>query len=325
MIPFDPLFHNPHWQTIAGAYWPRPRQLYSFPVEAIYFQTEPRVRVLVHAQKPHGEPKGSLLLVHGLEGSSDAGYLRSAAAAALQAGYAAYRFNIRSCGGTEADCDTLYHAGLTHDLRIVASRLRDTVPGPVYAVGYSLGANIVLKLAGELGREGASTVLDGVAAISCPVDLDACARALNEPRCRLYQDRFLRNMAARLRRRHQFRPDVFSIDALGGIGSVYDFDDRITAPFFGFGNAQGYYGTQSAGLFLSSIRMPALVMHAKDDPMIPFRVYGHVAFRENPFIRLAAVDHGGHVGFLSRGRHRFWVDSMLLAWLRQLSGEQPEG
>lgn len=313
MIPFDPLFRSPHWQTIAGAYWPRPR-LDNYPVESRYVQTEPDVKVLVHSQNPLTQPKGVVLLVHGLEGSSAAGYLRSAASALLQAGYATCRLNIRSCGGTESHCNTLYHAGLTHDLRAVALQLRRPSL-PVYAVGYSLGANMVLKLAGELGRE-ASDLLAGVAAVSCPVDLAACARALNEPRCRLYQDRFLRNMAARLRRRHSLRPDLFSIDALSGIRSVYEFDDRITAPFFGFGNAEGYYGTQSAGLFLKDIRIPTLAIHAKDDPMIPFSVYQNPAFRENRNIRLVAVDHGGHVGFLARKGERFWVDAVLTEWLK---------
>lgn len=317
MVPYRPLFRNAHWQTIAAAYWPRPRHLESFPVEAVYHQTEPTVRVLVHSQKPAGRVKGSVLLVHGLEGSSDARYLRSAASALLTRGYATHRLNIRSCGGTEADCNTLYHAGLTHDLRFVAERVREQAGGPVYAVGYSLGANMVLKLAGELGRENAA-LLDGVVSVSCPVDLAACARALNEPRCRLYQDRFLRNMAARLRRRNALMPGLFPLDGLNGVRSVYEFDDRITAPFFGFGNAPGYYGSQSAGLFLDSIRIPALVLHAKDDPMIPFPVYSHPAFRHNPHLRLVAVDHGGHVGFLATGATRFWVDAMLVEWF----GEQ---
>lgn len=282
--------------------------------------------MLVHSQQPRGEARGQVLLVHGLEGSSEAGYLRSAASAALLAGYATHRLNIRSCGGTEAMCNTLYHAGLTQDLRAVAQRLREETGGPIYAVGYSLGANMLVKLAGELGRE-ESDLLAGIVSVSCPIDLSACARALNEPRCRLYQDRFLRNMAARLQRRHEQRPEIFRLDGLRGVKSVYDFDDRITAPFFGFGNAEGYYGTQSAGLYLSSIRIPALLLHAKDDPMIPFSVYNHTAFRGNPkgnSPHLVAVDHGGHVGFLARGPRRFWVDEMMIRWLEELSQARRE-
>jgi uncharacterized protein len=274
------------------------------------------VQILVRSQRPEGRVHGELILVHGLEGSSEAGYMRSAAAAALDAGFAVHRMNIRSCGGTEHLCNTLYHAGLTTDIRYLAEHLRASGAGPIFLAGFSLGANMVTKLAGELGREGKG-LLAGMVSISNPLDLHACALELNHPRNWLYQRRFVVHMAARLRRRHAHMPSVFRLDGLSGVRTVYDFDDRITAPFFGFGNAGGYYGTQSSQLFLDAIEIPALFLHAKDDPMIPFRVYEQDAFRKKPNLRLLAVAHGGHVGFLARGGHRFWVDSVLAAWLRE--------
>jgi predicted alpha/beta-fold hydrolase len=297
-----------------GALWRRPADFSRSAVTATHYRTEPGVQVLVHSQRPAGSAKGELLLVHGLEGSSDAGYMRSAAHATLRAGYVVHRLNIRSCGGTESLCNTLYHAGLTSDVRYVLERLREQTDLPLFLAGFSLGGNIVIKLAGEMGEHG-SDLLAGVVGISVPLDLHACAEALNHPRCWLYQNRFLRNMEARLRRRHQFMPDVFSLDGLAGVRSVYEFDDRITAPFFGFGDAPGYYGTQSSGLFLDKIRVPALLIHAKDDPMIPFRVFDHPAFGRNPQLELLAVEHGGHVGFLAKGAERFWVDGVLSEWL----------
>lgn len=295
-----------------GALWPRPVD--SGEVTATHYCTEPGVQVLVHSQCPRGAAKGELLLVHGLEGSSDAGYMRSAAQTALASGFAVHRLNIRSCGGTEPLCNTLYHAGLTNDLRFVLERLRERSELPLYLAGFSLGGNMVMKLAGELGERGRE-LLSGVAGISVPLDLRACAEALNRPQCWLYQNRFLRNMEARLRRRHQLMPEVFTLDGLAGVRSVYEFDDRITAPFFGFGNATGYYGTQSAGLFLDAIRVPALLIHAKDDPMIPLQTYDHPAFGRNPHLELVAVDHGGHVGFLAKGADRFWADGVLSEWM----------
>lgn len=320
MIPFVPLVRNTHAQTILGAFWPRPEGLARFPVSARYARTEPHVQVLVHSQEPSGTRRGVLLLVHGLEGSSDAGYMRSAAHAALRAGYAVHRLNLRSCGGTEHLCDTLYHAGLTVDAGVVVRELAAAYGHPIAVAGFSLGANIVLKLAGELGRE-ARDVLAGVAAVSTPLDLRECAIALNHPRCRLYQDRFVRNMSARLRRRHALRPDLFSVDRLDGIRSVYEFDDRITAPAFGFGTADHYYGTQSSGLFLERIAIPALLVQAKDDPMIPFAVFAHPALVGNPHLSLLAVEHGGHVGFLARSGSRFWVDAVLCEWLAGLGNK----
>lgn len=299
-----------------GSLWPRPSDPVATAVTSTHYSTEPGVQVLVHSQLPRDTAKAELLLVHGLEGSSDAGYMRSAAHAALAAGFAVHRLNIRSCGGTEPLCNTLYHAGLTSDIRFVLERLRERSKLPLFLAGFSLGGNMVMKLAGELGATGTG-LLAGVVGVSVPLDLGACAQALNRPACWLYQNRFLRNMEARLRRRHALMPDVFRLDGLAGVRSVYEFDDRITAPFFKFGNAAGYYGTQSAGLFLDTICVPSLLIHAKDDPMIPFHVFDHPAFRRNPQLQLMAVEHGGHVGFLTKGSDRFWVDHVMTDWLSE--------
>ncbi len=323
MIPFDPLFRNPHLQTILGAFWPRPFDPTTFPIETHYFDSDTGTRVLVHSQSPRTPPRGALLLIHGLEGSSNGGYMRSAAHAALTAGYAVHRLNTRGCGGTEALTNTLYHAGLTTDVRFVLEHLRHSHPHlPLFAAGFSLGANMILKLAGELGP-GGPQLLNGVIAISAPIDLHACALALCEPRCRLYQQRFVRFMSARLRRRHQLHPELFALDKLNGIRSVYEFDDRITAPFFGFGTAQNYYATQSCGLFLHAIQVPTLILHAKDDPMIPFHVYDRDVFRTNPHLNLVTPDHGGHVGFLARNGPRFFADTLICHWMHHIGNNRP--
>src|SRR5580698_10630574 len=116
----------------------------------MFYDTEAGVQVLVHSQTPPGEPVAQLILVHGLEGSSAAGYARSMAQAALEAGCATHRFNMRSCGGTEhLSGRTLYHSGQTSDLLAVVRQLPRS--GPIFLVGFSLGGNVVLKLAGELG------------------------------------------------------------------------------------------------------------------------------------------------------------------------------
>ncbi len=150
MRPFVPFFRNPHLLTIAGNYWRRHLDERRFPVEAKFYHTEPGVQVLLHSQAPAGEPVAQLVLVHGLEGSSSAGYARSLAQAALEAGCATHRFNMRSCGGTEhLSGRTLYHSGQTSDLLSVLHQLPRTAP--IFLAGFSLGGNVVLKLAGELG------------------------------------------------------------------------------------------------------------------------------------------------------------------------------
>lgn len=324
MRPFHPLFRNSHLQTIAGAFWRRPFDAARYPVTCTPHRTEPDVQVLVHSQQPAATPRAALLLVHGLEGSSEAGYMRSAAHTALDAGFAVYRSNIRTCGGTEDLCQTLYHAGLSSDIRWLISAISPTVHGNLFLCGFSLGANQSLKAVAELG-DSAAALLAGVVAVSTPIDLAACAHALRSRRANyLYQERFLRNMTARLERRCRTRADLFApyLEAARTARDIWEFDDRVTARFFGFDGAGHYYATQSARLFLDRIRVPTLVIQAEDDPMIPFEVYDHPAFRTNPHLRLHATAAGGHVGFLARGPHRFWLDLAIRDWMVELGNKR---
>jgi predicted alpha/beta-fold hydrolase len=314
--PFEPLFRNPHLATIAGNYWPRPDSEARWPAEAVIYQTEPAVRVLVHAQKPSHEPRAHLVLVHGLEGSSAAGYARSMAYLALARGWAAHRFNMRGCGGTDELAPTAYHAGQTSDLLAVLREIRRSAAAPVFLAGFSLGGNVALKLAGELG-ENAGEILAGVCAVSAPIDLAACAQALERPENVLYQRRFLARLKDRIRRRHRLAPHRYTLEHLPRVRTITDFDNFYTARLFGFGTAANYFATQSSNQFLERIRVPALLVQAKDDPLIPFRVYDHPAFTRNPCLKLLAVEHGGHLGFLSRTRPRFWVDETVLDWMER--------
>jgi predicted alpha/beta-fold hydrolase len=303
MTAFQPLVRNPHLQTIAAHYWRRRSR--AARCERRFYRTEPGVQVLVETDGPDGPPRGHVVLLHGLEGSSQAGYMLSLAAAARAAGFIAHRFNFRTCGGTEHLCDTLYHAGLTSDLGYVLEQL----PEPAFLVGFSLGGNVALKLAGELGEEGFSRIR-GVAAISTPLDLAACARRIGEPDNRIYERRFVRKMRARLLATGRYRASQFA-----GLGTLYALDDRITAPSFGFGTADRYYRTQSALGFLDRVRVPVLLIQARDDTFVPFETFERAEVRNNPRIELLAPSHGGHLGFLGRRPHRFWAEDAAVEWM----------
>jgi predicted alpha/beta-fold hydrolase len=309
MVPFDPLFRNPHVQTIAGHFWKRPHTVPEFPMVRRLVRTEPGVQVLVCSQRPHGEARGEIVMVHGLEGSGEAGYIESLSAAALRAGFAAHRFHMRTCGGTEHLCQTLYHAGLTSDLLAVLREFRSEGRKQAFLVGFSLGGNVVLKLAGEM-KEQARDHLRGVCGVSTALDLGACAQRIAERDNRLYESRFVRRMRARLCATGRYRPSDVAV-----LRSVIELDDRFTAPSFGFGNATNYYRTQSAVGFLGGLRVPTLLIQAKDDTFVPFAAYESAAVRSNPFIELIAPDHGGHLGFLARGPHRFWADRTIMEWV----------
>ena len=309
------MFRNPHLATIAGDFWARPEIERRWPVETLLFQTEPDVQVLAHFQRAENQHKGEIVVVHGLEGSSAAGYARSLAHAALTRGYSVCRFNMRSCGGTEHLALSNYHAGQTSDLLTVL-RLRARSSGPLFLVGYSLGGNVALKLAGELGAA-AGELLAGVCAVSAPIDLAACAAALERPGNFLYQNRFLARLKDRIRRRHLQAPHLYTLEHLPKIRTITDFDNYYTSRLFGFGTAANYFRTQSSNQFLERIETPTLLVQAKDDTLIPFSAFGHPAFSRNQRLQLVAVDHGGHLGFLARRRPRFWLDELVMDWIEE--------
>jgi len=301
---FEPIFSNPHVLTILANYWPRRFDFSGFRVDRRLVQTEPDVQVLIESQYPAGDSRGDLVLLHGLEGSGESGYMVSMSHAALRAGFTGHCFHMRTCGGTEALCPTLYHAGLTSDLISFLGQLRGQAKP--FLIGFSLGGNVALKAAAELGQ-----AVAGVCTVSAAIDLAASARRLEDPENRLYQSRFVARMKARLERTGRYVRSDFA-----GCRTVYEIDDQITAPSFGFATADQYYETQSALRFVSTISVPVLMIAAQDDPLIPYSSYLDPAVRNNPHIQVIAPRHGGHLGFLSRRTPRFWSDETVLNWLR---------
>lgn len=313
VTPFRPLFRNPHVQTIAAHFWPRNGGEARFPLYGRLYRTEPDVEVLVQSQRPSTMAAGEIVMIHGLEGSGQAGYVRGLSSAGLRAGFAVHRVHMRTCGGTEHLCHTLYHAGLTSDLLSVLRQLQQARRPQVFLVGFSLGGNVVLKLAGELGSE-AQNLVRGVCAVSAPLDLAASVQRIERKENWLYERRFVKRMRTRL-----IATGRYSSENFAGLRSLRDIDDRITAPSFGFGDAANYYRTQSALRFLEVIRVPALMIHAKDDPLAPFESCQFEAALRNPNIEQSVTEHGGHLGFLGRKPHRFWLDEAIMEWILRRS------
>jgi len=169
---------------------------------------------------------------------------------------------------------------------------------------------VVVKLAGELGERGPD-LLAGVCAVSAPLDLAACSRRMAERDNRMYERRFVRRMRRRLCATGRYSQRDFD-----GLMSVTAIDDRITAPSFGFGNAANYYRTQSAMRYLEGLRVPVLLIYSKDDTLVPSETFDAPTVRENPWIERVPTEHGGHLGFLARGPHRFWLDSTIIEWVK---------
>jgi len=308
MRAFEPLFRNPHILTILANFWPREYDFSRFPREDRLIRTDKDTQVLVQTQRPSAAPVGHVVLLHGLEGNGESGYIRSMAWDVLNAGFTAHRFHMRTCGDTAHLCKTLYHAGLTSDLRTFLEGLESDRSGlPVFLIGFSLGGNVALKLAGELGR---TDLFHGICSISTPIHLAAGVRRIGRLDNRVYERRFLKRMRKRL-----LATGRYSRKELEAARSLYEIDDKITAPSFGFKGADHYYATQSAQGYLDRIRVPALLIQAKDDTFIPFEIFRHPAIESNPFLRLIATEHGGHLGFLARRGARFWLDEVAIEFL----------
>ena len=320
--PFRPLVRNGHAQTIVARYWPSRLDETRWPTRPRLFRTEPDVQVLAHENRQPANPqqggaaRATIVAVHGLAASSDAPYIKRLAQSALLAGFDVVRLNVRNCGGTEALSPTLYHSGLTIDLRCVIEHLS---PRPVFVIGFSMGGNLALKLLGEWGED-APPHLRGVCGISVPIQLGACSRRLGEPGNRVYELRFLRALRKTFLFKQRLAPSRFESLRVDGLQSIYEFDDRITAPAFGFKDAEDYYARASCAGFLGRIRRPALLIQAKDDPFIPGEIYEDPVFDRNPHLSLLQTTHGGHVAFVGKGQPRFWAADQALAFCSKLIG-----
>jgi predicted alpha/beta-fold hydrolase len=323
--PFVPhrALKSGHAQTIVAALIPRRFKMFSARTERRLFEPGPGIKVLALCSWQRGRlSKPTLVVVHGMEGSADSSYMLGTAEKAFSKGFNVLRINIRNCGGTEGMSPTLYHAGMTEDLRHIVTELiqRDGLR-EIYLTGFSLGGNIVLKLAGEYECN-APEELRGLVAVSPSVDLLQCITRIELRSNLLYHLRFVRSLRIRMRRKARLFPDRYDPSLLQGIWSIRQFDDAFTAPHCGFLNADDYYKRASSLPLIERIALPTLIIHAKDDPFIPYAPLEGVEVSGNPNIMLLAPDVGGHVGFVAdepSGVDRFWAEAKAVEFLWLLS------
>lgn len=323
MLPFEPhpLLRNPHAQTVAYALWWRTYSALPRGVSR-YFETEPETRILgeCHWQsRPTERP--TIVLVHGLEGSSDSQYMLGIAEKAFAAGWNAVRLNQRNCGGTESQTTSLYHSGFSRDYAAVLRELADRDGlGEIFFAGYSMGGNLVLKMAGDLAGHPPEQ-LRGVVAVCPALDLSACVDAVAGPGNGFYQRRFVNGLKARMRRKAKLFPGKFDLGRLKHVRTLRDFDELITAKYCGFRGAADYYQQSSALYVTGQIQVPTMILMAQDDPFVPFQSFTRPEITRNPNITLIAPQRGGHCAFISRhgGANRFWGESKVLEYCSSLS------
>src|SRR5579863_2845590 len=327
--PFEPRrgLRNGHLQTIVGNYLPRPRFHSTAVAETVEVDPADGSRVVCYCDwQPLAVRKDRLavILVHGLEGSSQSQYIRGLAARALAAGCNVIRMNMRNCGDTDELTPTLYHSGLSSDVEAVMRHYSQRFGlERVALIGYSMGGNLVLKLAGEWGSD---LPLCAVATVCPAIDLAAGSDALHEPVNRLYERHFLRGLMRRYRRKAAIFPHLFEMKAARSIRSLRQFDDTIVARYCGFRDADDYYYRAASARVVDKIAVPTLIIRAEDDPFIRLTTETREAILANLQIKLVETQHGGHCAYLSSaaGDEIHWAESTVIRFLMATAGH-PDG
>ncbi len=326
LTPFEPhpWLKNRHLQTIVGNYLPRPEFRLPTVAETVEVDPADRSRVLCHCHwqpEPVRAARLTAVLVHGLEGSSDSRYMRGIAARAWAAGMNVVRMNMRNCGGTDALSPTLYHSGLSTDLGAVVCHFTERFAlERVALVGYSMGGNLVLKLAGEWG---ARAPLVAVATVCAAIDLAPGADALHETANRIYEWNFLRSLMRRFRRKASLFPEIYRGHYIGPVRSIREFDQKFVAPYCGFRDADDYYYRAASARVIDRIAVPTLILCAHDDPFIRLFPETRALLAANPYINFVETANGGHCAFLAHsdddGIH--WAEATVVHFLEAAAAD----
>jgi predicted alpha/beta-fold hydrolase len=322
-----PGLGNPHLQTLWGPLWRRTIHL-ERPRERIWLKDGDFLDLDWHG--PHQADAPLVLVLHGLTGSSNSPYVVGLQQAMAEQGWASVALNWRGCSGEPNLLSRSYHSGASEDLVEVIAHLRALRPmAPLYAVGYSLGGNVLLK---HLGESGANSELLGAVAVSVPFRLDECADRIGQGFSRIYQRHFMREMVNYIRdKQRRFQHEGLSeglaeLSALGSLENMrtfWDFDGRVTAPLHGFADAKDYYRRASSRYFLGQIRTPTLIIQSTDDPFVFIHSLPE-AHELSSCTELELQARGGHVGFVDGTLKKpgYYLERRIPLWLTSAhSGE----
>lgn len=311
-----PWLRNRHAMTLAGNFLPRKSNLPE--PEARLYRVEAETQVLCHCHwQPEAERRPTVIIVHGLEGSSCSQYVVGNAGKAWDAGMNVVRMNMRTCGGTGELTPTLYHSGLSSDVgAVLRAVIEEKRVRRVGMIGYSMGGNLVLKLAGELGAD-APAELKVVAAVSPAADLAASADAMHIGGNKIYEWKFLLSLMRTFERKRKLFPDIYKkVERFPA--TIREFDDVITARYCGFAGAQDYYTRAAAARVIDRIALPTLMIHSADDPFIRLLPETRARIVANPHIALLETTHGGHCAFLAQpnGYDGRWAERQIVRFFR---------
>jgi predicted alpha/beta-fold hydrolase len=325
--PFQPrrLLRGGHVQTLAS--FLLPRRIHLPQPEERLVEVAPGIQVRCWCYWRAGDRKQplTLIVVHGLEGSTESQYMVGVARHGLAAGMNVVLMNQRNCGGMDHCAPTLYNSSLSADVAAVARHVVDHDGVSRFVlVGFSMGGNLVLKLAGEWGTQGPAE-FRAVAAVCPAMDLAASADALHDPANRIYEYYFLMQLFRRFRSKAKRFPRDFDVSRLRGISSLRLFDDRITAHYCGFAGADDYYARAAASNVVERIAVSALILHAANDPFIRVREETRQRMAKNPNITYIETEDGGHCAFLGErngkpGDDGRWAETEVVEFARFVIG-----
>ncbi len=309
-----PLLTNPHLQTLVGAFWRG--STFDYPSREQVLWLPDGDGLLLYDSVPAGwQPAGKMaLLVHGLTGSHQSYLVQRAATLLLARGVRVVRIDQRGAGRGIPLARKTYHAGRSDDIRAAVEAMHRWSPGsPISAIGYSLGGNLVLKMAGE-AADNPLPALDRVVAVGPPIDMLRCSALLALPRNRPYANHFLRHLLRETHLRHRCFPDLPPLRWPRRM-TIRLFDDLYTAPTCGFADALDYYARSSSLPLIPKIKVPTLILTARDDPFI---AVGPIeSLPRTPFLTVQILAHGGHLGFVGwNGKSVVrWADRRVVDWV----------
>ncbi|HLZ41365.1 MAG TPA: alpha/beta fold hydrolase [Candidatus Sulfotelmatobacter sp.] len=312
-----------HVQTIASFLLPRRIHLPAPEERLVEVAPGTQVRCWCYWQQENRNSALTVIAVHGLEGSSESQYMLGVARNGLASGMNVVLMNQRNCGGMDHCAPTLYNSSLSGDVAAVARTIVDSERLSQFAlVGFSMGGNLVLKLAGEWGKDHPAE-FKAVAAVCPAMDLAASADALHEPANRIYEYYFLIQLFRRIRNKARFFPGKFDLSRLRGVSSLRTFDDRITAYYCGFAGADDYYARAAAANVVDRIAVPALIIHARNDPFIRMLPSTLERIQQNPHITYIETDDGGHCAFIGvadgDGYDGHWAEREVVSFVHEKS------
>lgn len=261
--------------------------------------------------------KKIVIISHGLEGNSKKSYIRGTVRKFVSNGWDAIAWNYRGCSGQTNRTVRFYHSGATDDLHQIIQIACDAGYNTIALTGFSLGGNLILKYLGEAGRTVAHQIKSAVA-FSVPLDLYGGCIEISKPSNAVYSRRFLIKLKDKVRRKAKIIPEL-DTKALKHVKTLFDFDNLFTAPLHGFKDAEDYYSTCSSGYYVGNIRIPTLIVNAKNDPFLSDSCYPYELFDPLEHVWFETPERGGHVGFLSKNSKGlyYWSENRALEFTEQ--------